>query len=55
MKNVDSEKQSGQDDVGDANKDSSANEQEEKEQEEKEPEEKVHLIHLASILYLLPL
>ncbi|XP_011081282.1 RGG repeats nuclear RNA binding protein A isoform X2 [Sesamum indicum] len=36
VKNVDSEKQSGEDDVIDANKDSSANEQEEKEPEEKE-------------------
>ncbi|KAL0395205.1 UNVERIFIED_CONTAM: RGG repeats nuclear RNA binding protein A [Sesamum latifolium] len=36
VKNVDSEKQSGEDDVFDANKDSSANEQEEKEPEEKE-------------------
>ncbi|KAK4389555.1 RGG repeats nuclear RNA binding protein A [Sesamum angolense] len=36
VKNVDSEKQSGEDDVVDANKDSSANEQEEKEPEEKE-------------------
>ncbi|KAL0312935.1 UNVERIFIED_CONTAM: RGG repeats nuclear RNA binding protein A [Sesamum radiatum] len=36
VKNVESEKQSGEDDVVDASKDSSANEQEEKEPEEKE-------------------
>ncbi|XP_011081284.1 RGG repeats nuclear RNA binding protein A [Sesamum indicum] len=36
VKNVESEKRSGQDDVGDANKDTSAKEQEEKEPEEKE-------------------
>ncbi|KAK6117467.1 hypothetical protein DH2020_048794 [Rehmannia glutinosa] len=36
VKNVDSEKESGQDDVGDANKDSPTNEKEETEPEEKE-------------------